>query len=679
MRSMLHEQASLRPNARTLWEIQEKALHVPVETATNLYTEICARAEAGLRRGRDRRSRVLDAASLAACQRQTRQIFLDCIGGLPPRTDPVPAQITARTVYDRFTLETVLLSPGEGALLTAALYLPRQGREPHPAVLLLIGHTDQGKADREYQYLAQLLAYAGFAVLALDPFGEGERFEHYEADLSLQPIQGCSGEHDLMDAKCKLLGLSLARYFIRDGLAGLDYLCSRPEVDPARIALTGHSGGGTQACMLMLTAGERFACAAPCAYVTDTRAMLENGVDPDNEMVWPGSLLAGLDYIDFLAGMAPRPLLILSPRQDFFPREGALRALQSAREIWQAAGAGTLPDLVTASTEHAYSPALAQAAARFFCRHLQGREADLSGFSFAPLPDGALSVFPGRMLLDARPDLRTLQAELSARLSSRALDPDPAERQTALRRLVRADQVRAGEPRVHGEGICGHYMWRTVVWRPEPTRWSSGVFLRDMRRGDGPLPTVLALWPGGLSRLADHSPWIHRATAQGWQVLVMDTAAEGALLPRELGTSGMYIGWGTLYKLNAYLMQLGDSLCALRTRDVLAAVEMLRAWLEADPDRLRLYAQGDHSRYAHISSLLSGVPVYADGLCQPWEAIVQDPYHDQTHTWAWLLPGILSCTDTQTLLGDLAARGLSAPDPAQDAAPSGVFHSQTIH
>ena len=126
-------------------------------------------------------------------------------------------------------------------------------------------------------------------------------------------------------------------------------------------------------------------------------------------------------------------------------------------------------------------------------------------------------------------------------------------------------------------------MWRTVVWRPEPTRWSSGVFLRDMRRGDGPLPTVLALWPGGLSRVADHSPWIHRATAQGWQVLVMDTAAEGALLPRELGTSGMYIGWGTLYKLNAYLMQLGDSLCALRTRDVLAAVEMLHAWPEADP------------------------------------------------------------------------------------------------
>lgn len=673
MRSMLREQASLRPNARTLWEIQEKALHVPVETATNLYTEILSRAEEDLQAGRERRSQVRDKASLAACQQENRRIFDQCVGGLLPETAPVLSQVTARADHPSFTVETLLLSPGEGTLLTAALYLPRlHGPGPHPAVLLLIGHTDQGKADPEYQYLAQLLAYAGFAVLALDPLGEGERFEHYESDLSLQPIQGCSGEHDLMDAKCKLLGISLARYFIRDSLAALHYLRSRPEVDPARIALTGHSGGGTQVCMLMLAAGERFACAAPCAYVTDTRAMLEIGVDPDNEMVWPGSLKAGLDYIDCLMGVAPRPLLILSPRQDFFPREGAQRAWQEAQSIWRAAGAETLPDLVTAPTEHAYSPILAQAATHFFSRHLLGKDPDFSGFSFVSLPDSALAAVPGRMLLDAYPDMRTLQAELSALLSSRPLPPDAAARQAALRGLICADRVSPGEPRVHGEGICGHYVWRTVVWRPEPTRWSSGVFLRDMRRGDGPLPTVLAIWPGGLSRLAEHSPWIHRATARGFQVLVMDTAAEGALLPRELGTSGMYIGWGTLYKLQAYLMQLGDSLCALRTRDVLAAVHMLRSWPEADPNYLCMYALGDHSRYAQLASLLTGVPVSADNLCQPWEDIVTAKYHDQTHTWAWLCPGILACTNTKTLISDLTARGLTIRDPVEEAAASDI-------
>ena len=66
--------------------------------------------------------------------------------------------------------------------------------------------------------------------------------------------------------------------------------------------------------MLMLAAGSRLACAAPCAYVTDTRAMLEGGVDPDNEMIWPGSLAKGIDYVDMLAGIAP----VLAARKDRF-------------------------------------------------------------------------------------------------------------------------------------------------------------------------------------------------------------------------------------------------------------------------------------------------------------------------------------------------------------------------
>ena len=48
MRSMLENGGTLRPNARTLWEIQEKAMRPPAETAANLYMEICARAKEAL-------------------------------------------------------------------------------------------------------------------------------------------------------------------------------------------------------------------------------------------------------------------------------------------------------------------------------------------------------------------------------------------------------------------------------------------------------------------------------------------------------------------------------------------------------------------------------------------------------------------------------------------------------
>ncbi len=663
MRSMLENGGTLRPNARTLWEIQEKAMRPPAETAANLYMEICARAKEALKRGEARRAAVRDGETLKAYQQEVRRLFFQCIGGLPPPF-AASAQVVDKQAYGFFSLEKVLLEPREGSFATAAVYTPLGERGPRPAVLLLIGHTDLGKADPEYQYVAQLLAFAGFVVLALDPFGEGERFEHYESGIDLQPIQGCSGEHDLMDWKCKLLGVSLARYFIGDAIAALDYLSSRPDVDENRVGLTGHSGGGTQVCMMMLAAGERFACAAPCTYVTDTRAMLEGGVDPDNEMIWPGSVEKGIDYVDLLAGIAPKPLMILAAENDFFPLEGTKRTLRAARALWRAAG-GTPPEMTTAPHAHAYSPALAMAAARFFLRHLSREEPDLASFAFAPLPPEALRCTPDGMLLKAFPRMRTLQDELNGLLAEIASKRESGP-EAWIGDAVGMDSADPSPPRVYGEGICGHYAWRAVLWRVHEGHWNNGVFLRDMRQDDRKLPTVIALWPEGIARLAEHSAWIHQACRNGWQVLVMDTAAEGSLLPGPLGSSSLYIGWGTLYKLSAYLIQLGDSLCALRVRDVLAAWEMVRKWPEAE--RVCLYAQGEMSRYAELAALVRGITCHTDALCPPYEEIVTEKYHDQTHTHAWIFPGVLRHTDTKAMRDRLSLRGLNIGDMAETSA-----------
>ena len=42
-----------------------------------------------------------------------------------------------------------------------------------------------------------------------------------------------------------LLGSQFAQYRVWDGIRAVDYLLSRPEVDPERIGCTGQSGGGT--------------------------------------------------------------------------------------------------------------------------------------------------------------------------------------------------------------------------------------------------------------------------------------------------------------------------------------------------------------------------------------------------------------------------------------------------
>ena len=668
---MLREGAGLMPSARTLWEIQDRLCRLPVESASNVYTDVLRRREAAAAIGQKRRQLVKDGDSLLAYQQEVRRLFLDCIGGLPETPADCKPRLISREDQGMYTLEKLLLQPRKGSWATANVYVPDNMKKPAPAVLVTIGHDDRGKADPEYQYLAQLLVKAGMIVLLLDPLGQGERFEHFELDMDYQPIQGCSGEHDLLDWKAKLLGQSLARYFIQDGIAALDYLASREDVDASRIGLTGHSGGGTQTSMLMMAAGDRFAAAAPCAYTSDHRAMMEAGIDPDNEMLWPGCIAKGLDYVDLVAGVAPNPVLFLTNQHDFFPREGTLRTLTDARALWQACGSAHTVDIVTAESQHAYPHSLAQAVTAFFAKELNAPVQDIpaliNAFDFCPMEPSALWCTPEGQVLKYDPAMRTVHDalveemhrlhEVRAGLSEEALTAE-------LTHLLRTDELdERPAPRVFAEGICGHVQYRSVIWRPQDGYWNNGVFLRDLRQGDKPLPTVVALWPEGAARLTEHSAWIHRCMQRGYQVLVMDVAGSGALVPARLGNTEMYAGWSTMYNLNAYLLQLDDSFFALRTRQIVAALRMLSGWKEAGD--VILYAEKEFSRYADIAALLTGTPVCSDDDFQSWEEIVEEKFHDQTWSHAWVLPGALRLLDAPELQSLLSRKGLCQADPSR--------------
>ena len=670
MQSMLREGCQLTPSARTLWEIQTRLCRLPVESTSNIYVDVLRRREQSALVGQARRGKVCDPFSLQAYQAEVRSLFLQCIGGLPQTPPGCAPRLTGRTDCGAYIVERILLQPRRGSWATANVYVPTKHTGPCPAVLITVGHDDRGKADPEYQYLAQLLASAGIIALVLDPLGQGERFEHYELEMDFQPIQGCSGEHDLLDWKAKLLGQSVARYFIQDGIAALDYLAAREDVDASRIGLTGHSGGGTQTSMLMMAAGDRFACAAPCAYTSDQRAMMETGIDPDNEMLWPGSIAAGLDYVDLVAGVAPRPVLFLTNRHDFFPREGTMRTLADARALWQACGSDATVEIATAESQHAYPHSLAEAVTRFFMQHLAAPEQDFSAlmarFAFTPAEPSALWCTPDGQVLKYDPGMRTVHDELQdemRRLRDLRQQQSPASLKDALAKRLRIAELDAcPEPRVFAEGICGHIQYRIVIWRPQDGYWNNGVFLRDFRQGDKPLKTVIGLWPEGAARLTEHSAWIHRCLRRGYQVLVMDVAGSGALVPAQLGNTEMYAGWSTMYNLDAYLMQLDDSFFALRTRQIVAALRMMSGWKEADG--AILYAEKEFSRYADLAALLTGTPVCSDEDFQPFEEIVEERYHDQTWSHAWVLPGALTLFDTPEIKSLLRQEGLCIANPA---------------
>ena len=94
------------------------------------------------------------------------------------------------------------------------------------------GHDGNGKAAEGYQRACILLAKNGIAALCYDPIGQAERRQLIDPDG--KPVgPGSTTEHTLAGIGALLVGRSTAGYRVWDGIRGLDYLESRPEVDPA--------------------------------------------------------------------------------------------------------------------------------------------------------------------------------------------------------------------------------------------------------------------------------------------------------------------------------------------------------------------------------------------------------------------------------------------------------------
>ena len=126
-----------------------------------------------------------------------------------------------------------------GYQLAGTLSLPRGSRRPVPAVILITGSGQQTRDEaipipglenyRPFRQIAEHLAARGIAVLRVDDRGMG----------------GSTGKETLAAATTSS--------FADDVRAEVAYLRGRREIDPNRIALVGHSEGGSMAMMIAAT------------------------------------------------------------------------------------------------------------------------------------------------------------------------------------------------------------------------------------------------------------------------------------------------------------------------------------------------------------------------------------------------------------------------------------------
>ncbi|HEY1129723.1 MAG TPA: alpha/beta fold hydrolase [Roseateles sp.] len=230
-----------------------------------------------------------------------------------------------------------------------ALYLRPRGPGPHPAVLVMHDHGarfDIGKeklvrplaahpsaetwVQRYYggRFAGDTLADAGFAVLAIDALGWGERSR---PGFSRDDQQALASH--LMQ-----LGHSWAGIIASDDLRSHRWLRERPEVDADRVAVLGFSMGAFRAWQLAAVSDAVSACVA--AHWMCTRdGLLRPGEhtlvgQSAFSMSHPG-LAADLDHPDVAALIAPRPLLLFGSQEDrLFPWDATQAAWHLLARAW---------------------------------------------------------------------------------------------------------------------------------------------------------------------------------------------------------------------------------------------------------------------------------------------------------------------------------------------------------
>jgi cephalosporin-C deacetylase-like acetyl esterase len=284
--------------------------------------------------------------------RSAQERIRTSFGPEPDRT-PLNPRVTGTIEREAYRIENVIFDSRPGFPVTANLYIPRGQTSPMPAVVGTCGHSTNGKAAEAYQSFAQGLARLGYVCLIYDPIGQGERLQYVKEDLS-PTIGSGTREHLHAGNQQFLVGEFFGMWRAWDGIRALDYLLTRPEVDKRHIGVTGNSGGGTMTTWLC-GVEQRWTMGAPSCFVTTFRRNMENELPQDTEQCPPQALALDLDHADFLAAMAPKPIIVLAKERDFFDVRGSEETYGRLRRLYRLLDAEDNVALFVGPTGHGYS------------------------------------------------------------------------------------------------------------------------------------------------------------------------------------------------------------------------------------------------------------------------------------------------------------------------------------
>ncbi len=326
---------------------------------------------------------------------QYKQQYLHMLG-LWPLQEKTPLQATVTGTFrgDGFVVEKLHYQSRPQLYVTANLYRPERG-ERLPGVLYVCGHSSRGRNGSKTAYQSHGIWFArhGYICLIVDTLQLGEIAALHHGTYREDRWWWHSRGYTPAGVECW------------NGVRGIDYLVSRPDVDPERIAVTGISGGGA-ATYWISSADERVKVAVPISGMADLSSYIPNRVINGhcdcmflyNTFRWPWTRIAAL--------IAPRPQLFVNSDQDrIFPMDANERVINRLERLYSLYGVGEQVDSIVSIGGHAYRRDIRRATFRFINIHLKNdprpvtdSEIDLvSGprnNRLHPIPPQQLRVFP---------------------------------------------------------------------------------------------------------------------------------------------------------------------------------------------------------------------------------------------------------------------------------------------
>jgi dienelactone hydrolase len=650
------------------------------------------RAEAHFRRQEVEKAELTSIAAFEEHRKRVRDHFMTAIGDLPEERTPLNVQCTGSLDRGGFTIEKLIYESMPEFYVTAALYVPKGIESPQPAVVFVHGHSDLGKSYPTYQAVCVDLAANGFVVLAVDPPGQGERFQYFDSETGERIIGGCTTEHTYAGLQFTLAGASIGRHFVWDVMRGIDYLETRPEVDPTRIGLTGNSGGGTQACLLMMSE-PRFAASVPCTFVMTLESYMKTGQAQDSEQIVPGCFAKGPDHDDYITAMAPKPVLVGAAAYDYFPIEGAIEAVDRAKRIYALYGAEDKVDITIAPTRHAYSSYLREACVNWYKQHFRGESPDFTTGEPETLPDEVLWATPNGQVLDLYPNSKTVFDLNRERLEishipqfSINLDTGQEGCDTNLMRETITEVLGIPEgrdqkiyPRIVTENVVDGYRTEEIFFFSEPNIVVTGTFIHPLE-GTAVEQTDLILFENGTNDNPDKREWIEERLASGRQLFVLDPRGIGGVQVRSFNRGGPpHTGE---FKLGSDAMMLGISTMGLRVFDILRGYDYLRT--RTDVDQIGLYGIGKSAFFAYFAGALEDgfASLEFEDLLYSYRNLTDTRYYDQERynlkVMAWNLLQNFDLVDLMPCFGERPSRWISPRNAKGEALTDETFDREFL-